>query len=263
VLRSSPSSNLARRKQPAPFARRNAHAAIRLSCASRRGCRVNPAWRAAAVEITNEPGVSALGVTAERDGRGKLIRRRWRYPHCRIFPRQPQAIAAARERPRGTRARVSSRMERASEPVAPAFPQMQQSWRPASREQRRCWVWKGNPLARLGHPDRHAGLRQSKACHGRPCFQAVFAASAMRASRRICQELGAVRPGRSQSRGGGEPEGERDDRDRRRRREVRHAEVRAVPMCLAGGASRSTPAGGLNLEGARRRLAFPKRRGGG
>jgi hypothetical protein len=36
MLRSSPSSNPARRKQPAPFARRSAHAAIRLSCASRR-----------------------------------------------------------------------------------------------------------------------------------------------------------------------------------------------------------------------------------
>jgi hypothetical protein len=41
--------------------------------ALRRGCRVNPAWRAAAVEISNEPAVSALGVAAERDGWGKLI----------------------------------------------------------------------------------------------------------------------------------------------------------------------------------------------
>ena len=36
-------------------------------------CRVIPAWRVAAVEISNEPAVSALGVTAERDGRGQLI----------------------------------------------------------------------------------------------------------------------------------------------------------------------------------------------
>jgi integrase len=35
---------------------------------SRRGSRVNPARRAAAVEISNQPAVSALGVTAERDG---------------------------------------------------------------------------------------------------------------------------------------------------------------------------------------------------
>src|SRR5687767_1694607 len=39
----------------------------------RRGCRVNAAWRAAAVEISNEPAVSALGVTAEGDGWGQLI----------------------------------------------------------------------------------------------------------------------------------------------------------------------------------------------
>jgi hypothetical protein len=35
--------------------------------------RVNPAWRVAAVEISNEPAVSALGVAAERDGWSKLI----------------------------------------------------------------------------------------------------------------------------------------------------------------------------------------------
>ena len=39
----------------------------------RRGCRVNPAWRVVAVEISNERAVSALGVTAERDGWGQLI----------------------------------------------------------------------------------------------------------------------------------------------------------------------------------------------
>ena len=43
------------------------------SAPSRRGRRVNPAWRVAAVEISNEPAVSALGVTAERDGWGQLI----------------------------------------------------------------------------------------------------------------------------------------------------------------------------------------------
>jgi hypothetical protein len=45
----------------------------RATVAARRGCRVNPAWCVAAVEISNEPAVSALGVAAERDGWGKLI----------------------------------------------------------------------------------------------------------------------------------------------------------------------------------------------
>jgi hypothetical protein len=36
-------------------------------------CRVNAAWRAAAVEISNKPAVSALSVTAECDGWGQLI----------------------------------------------------------------------------------------------------------------------------------------------------------------------------------------------
>jgi hypothetical protein len=43
------------------------------AAATRRGCRVNPAWRDAAVEISNKPAVSAVGVTAERDGWGQLI----------------------------------------------------------------------------------------------------------------------------------------------------------------------------------------------
>jgi hypothetical protein len=45
----------------------------RRAIASDRGCRVNPAWRVAAAEISNQPAVSALGVTAERDGWGQLI----------------------------------------------------------------------------------------------------------------------------------------------------------------------------------------------
>jgi hypothetical protein len=43
------------------------------SAATRRGCRVNPAWRVATVEISNEPAVSVLGVTAQRDGWAQLI----------------------------------------------------------------------------------------------------------------------------------------------------------------------------------------------
>jgi hypothetical protein len=39
----------------------------------RRGCRVNPARCVAAVEISNEPAFSALGVTAERDGWAEFI----------------------------------------------------------------------------------------------------------------------------------------------------------------------------------------------
>src|SRR5215218_10754871 len=42
-------------------------------CCIRWRRRVNPAWRVAAVEISNEPAVSALGVTAEPDGWGQLI----------------------------------------------------------------------------------------------------------------------------------------------------------------------------------------------
>jgi hypothetical protein len=39
-----------------------------------RGCRVNPAWRGVAVEISNEPAVSAVGVTAELDdGRQHIV----------------------------------------------------------------------------------------------------------------------------------------------------------------------------------------------
>jgi hypothetical protein len=37
------------------------------------GCRVNPAWPVAAVEISNEPAVTALGVALERDGWDNLI----------------------------------------------------------------------------------------------------------------------------------------------------------------------------------------------
>ena len=43
------------------------------TAARRRGCRVIAASRVVAVEISNEPAVSALGVTAERDGCGQLI----------------------------------------------------------------------------------------------------------------------------------------------------------------------------------------------
>jgi hypothetical protein len=46
---------------------------VRRAVGSAGGCRVNPAWRVAAVEISNESAVSALGVTAERDGWGQLI----------------------------------------------------------------------------------------------------------------------------------------------------------------------------------------------
>jgi hypothetical protein len=43
------------------------------TAAWRRGCRVIPAGCVAAVEISIEPAVSALGVTAERDGLGPLL----------------------------------------------------------------------------------------------------------------------------------------------------------------------------------------------
>jgi hypothetical protein len=46
----------------------------------------HPAWRVAAVEISNEPAVSALGVRAERDGYGQLIVARWYIHNAKSLP---------------------------------------------------------------------------------------------------------------------------------------------------------------------------------
>src|SRR3954449_8163783 len=46
--------------------------ATRPAAPSRRGCRVNPARPVAAVEISNDPAVLALGVAAERDSGDQL-----------------------------------------------------------------------------------------------------------------------------------------------------------------------------------------------